>query len=145
MDTQPPQTLANHVRMDSSFHYVLAPMIFLATGLALWNVVRDPNLPAVVLLLLAGCILLTSVKARLYSLKVQDRVIRLEERLRLTSLLAEPLRSRIGELTEGQLVALRFASDVEVPALVEKSLAHKLKPGEIKKAIGQWRPDYFRV
>lgn len=76
---------------------------------------------------------------------MQDRVIRLEERLRLTQLLSEPLRSRIPELTEDQLVGLRFASDAEVPKLVERALKEKLSRKDIKQAIQNWRPDYWRV
>ena len=82
---------------------------------------------------------------RVNALKVQDRVIRLEERPRLAAVLQEPLRSRVGDLRESQVVALRFASDAELPALVEKALNSNMKGGDIKKAIVTWRADNFRV
>ena len=85
------------------------------------------------------------MKARLYATKLQDRIIRMEERQRLYGLLPETLRTRIGELSEGQLVGLRFASDAELPGLVEETLAKKLSRAQIKKSIKVWRPDYFRV
>ena len=82
---------------------------------------------------------------RLYPLKAQDRIIRLEERLRLQTVLSAALARRIPELTEAQLIALRFASDSELPALVEKALAAKMPAREIKKNIVAWRADTFRV
>jgi hypothetical protein len=84
-------------------------------------------------------------KIRLYALKNQDRIIRLEERLRLQRLLPEQLQARIDELTEPQLVGLRFASDAELPGLVEKTLGGKWGAKEIKQAIQIWRADYWRV
>ena len=82
---------------------------------------------------------------RLYPLKAQDRIIRLEERLRLQTVLSAALARRIPELTEAQLIALRCASDSELPALVEKALAAKMPTREIKKNIVAWRADTFRV
>jgi Family of unknown function (DUF6526) len=147
-----PQTLANHKRFDPLFHFFLLPVFGLGLVLSLVHFfahLREGDFRndfhAFLLILLATALLVTVSKERLYSLKVQDRVIRLEERLRLTQLLSEPLRSRIPELTEGQLVALRFASDAEVPKLAERALNEKLAPADIKKAIQNWRPDYWRV
>jgi hypothetical protein len=149
---QTPQTYANHTRFDPPFHFFLLPVLAVGLVMSLIHFFyhlhesdRRDNIHSFLLIVLAVAMLTLVFKVRLYSLKVQDRIIRLEERLRLTQLLSDPLRSRIPELTEGQLVGLRFASDAEVPKLVERALNEKLKRKDIKKSIQNWRPDYWRV
>lgn len=145
MSERKPQTYANHTRFDPLFHYFLAPVLLITLIATVVHLVRHPHFGSAWHVVLAFALIVLAVKARTYALKVQDRVIRLEERLRLATLLQEPLRSRIGELQERQLVALRFASDAEVPALVERTLKENLTQKQIKQAIQVWRPDYFRV
>lgn len=148
-----PQTFANHTRLDPLFHLFALPVAGLTVlGLifhSIRDIVREPGVESIVhgiIHIAMALALLTLVfKIRLYALKVQDRVIRLEERLRLTQLLSEPWRSRIPELTEDQLCALRFASDGEVAKLAERTLNEKLSRKQIKEAIKDWRPDYWRV
>lgn len=139
------QTYANHARFDPLFHFFLAPVLLITLIATIVHLVKHPHLGSVGHVVLAFALLVLAFLARSYPLKVQDRVIRLEERLRLTTLLQEPLRARIGELDEKQLVALRFASDAEVPALVARTLDEKLTPKQIKQAIQNWRADHFRV
>ena len=141
-----PQTYANHARFHPPFHYFLAPGALLLIVLTAMNVVRHSSrLEAWILLLMAVLFFAALFLVRLYPLKAQDRIIRLEERLRLQTVLPAPLARRIPELTEAQLIALRFASDSELPALVEKALAAKMPAKEIKKSIVTWRADTFRV
>ena len=140
-----PQNFSDYTRYDPLFHFFILPVFAITLVVSLVNLVRRPGLHSawfVVVMVAALCALF---KLRLYPLKVQDRVIRLEERLRLTTLLDPALGPRIGELTEAQLIALRFASDAELPALAARALNEKLSGLEIKKAIRQWRPDYWRV
>ncbi len=145
MAEKKPQTFANHARFDPLFHFFVIPVFALSTLAAIILFFWHPSLRSAwqFVLLAAGTVAV--LKIRLYALRVQDRVIRLEERLRLTSLSQEPFRSRIPELTEGQLIASRFAADAEAPKLAERALAEKLSPADIKKSIPTWRPDYWRV
>jgi uncharacterized protein DUF6526 len=132
MAEKKPQTFANHARFDPLFHFFVLPIFALSTLAAIVLFLWHPSLHSGwrFVLLAAGTVAV--FKVRLYALRGQDRVIRLEERLRLASLLPEPMRSRIPELTEGQLIALRFASDAEAPKLAERALAEKLSRADIK-------------
>jgi hypothetical protein len=121
------------------------PGIFLLLIWAIVNVVHHPSTQSALLTALALLMLVLALKTRAYSLKVQDRIIRLEERLRLASLLDAPNCGRIAELTESQLIALRFASDAEAPELAARALNERLDRKGIKAAIQHWRADYFRV
>jgi len=138
------QTYANHTRWDPVYHFFVVPVAGINVGVAIWNLFRNPGLAASWFVILAIAAVVAVLKLRLYPLKAQDRIIRLEERLRLAQLMAGTLRSRIGDLTEGQLIGLRFASDAEVPSLVEKALGSGMSQEEIKQAITSWRADYFR-
>ncbi len=141
-----PQSFANHSRMVPPFHY---GVIGLAVVYLVWTMVKlvqSPSLDSaaglVVALILVGLVWYV----RLFPLAVQDRLIRLEMRLRLAALLPPELQGRIGELRPGQLVALRFAGDQELPALVVEVLEGRLVRGrDIKAAIRDWRADYLRV
>jgi uncharacterized protein DUF6526 len=140
-----PQNYANHTRWDPPFHFFALPVILLTVIAAIVHCVQRPSWFSGWLIVFSMAIVVVTVKARLYALKTQDRIIRLEERERLLSLLTDPWRSRVGELSEAQLISLRFACDAEIPALIEASLAKKLSQRDIKKSIKVWRADDFRV
>jgi len=152
MAEKKPQTLANHGRLDPWFHLFVLPVFGLGLVLSIVHFIahyshndfRD-KVHSFLLILLALALLALALKTRLYALKVQDRIIRLEERLRLAMILSDPLKSRIPELTEDQLIGLRFVSDGELPSLVERTLKENLPRKDIKKLIKNWRPDYWRV
>lgn len=145
MAIQKEQNYANHVRIDPLFHQVIFFVAVASVLLALWNIVKNFGLSSIEALLLALGLLLVALRLRSYATKLQNRIIRLEERLRLQSLVTGPTKVRIDELNEGQLIALRFASDAEIPALVDRVLAEKMSKDDIKKAVKNWRPDNFRV
>ncbi len=141
-----PQSYANHTRYHPPYHYFTVPttMIYL-----IWSVQRllaNPGADTGYALVGALAIFGAASVARLSPLRAQDRLIRLEERLRLTRLLPADLQPQIEALRPGHLVALRFASDAEVEGLVRKVLANPaMTSKEIKQQIRDWRPDHFRV
>ena len=145
MSEKMPQTYANHAKMVPLYHYVLGGLLLLNFGIVLWQLIQHPGLETGRQMLVAVAAFLMYAYLRLFPLKVQDRVIRLEMRLRMKEVLPADLFVRAGELRPGQLVALRFAPDAELPGLVRRVLAGELKTGkEIKQAIVDWQPDYFR-
>ena len=145
MAEKTPQSFANHTRFDPPFHFFVLPVFAITVIVAIVQLVRDPSLHGAWLVVFTVAATTAVFKIRTYALKVQDRIIRLEERLRLAILVDKPLRAHIVELSESQLVGLRFASDAELPALTARALSEKLSRTEIKKAVTQWRPDYWRV
>ena len=140
-----PQTYANHTRFDPLYHFFALPVFGISAIAVMVLFLMHPSVHSGWMFVVSVAAAVLVVKFRFYALKNQDRMIRLEERLRLSTLLPEPLRARIGELTEAQLIAIRFACDAEVPRCVERALAGQTARSDIKKSIQTWRPDYFRV
>ncbi|HEY1987642.1 MAG TPA: DUF6526 family protein [Terracidiphilus sp.] len=145
MSTTTPQNLKNHARLDPAFHIVLALVLTLNFFYAIVHLVRHPQFFNVWFLVLSMAAIVLLFKLRLYPLKVQDRVIRLEERLRLQALAPAQWHSQIYLLREDQLIALRFAGDDEVVSLAKQALEENLTRKQIKERIRNWRADYWRV
>jgi len=140
-----PQTYASHRRIEPMQHYVLMPILLITWVATIWFAIKHPTLHSVWTAILAFALLMVAIQTRAYALKVQDRVIRLEETLRLQGLLPDELKGRISELAVKQLVGLRFAADSEVVARTGEALDEKLSGEAIKKRIQAWRPDNQRV
>lgn len=140
------QTYQNHVRWYPLVHFVVVPLLFLNL---IWQIVRfsqEKTWDRAENLLLAVALVLLNLAARLQALKAQDRVIRLEERLRYREILPADLAEKAVNLRTGQILALRFASDAELPDLIKRTLAGEFQSNkQIKQAIKNWRGDYLRV
>jgi hypothetical protein len=141
------QNFANHAKTVPAFHLFVLPVLFLNIG---WSVYRWKvslwSLDGAIWVLTSVAILMGFLLARMFALSVQDRVIRMEERLRCERLLPQDLQSRIVELEPGQLISLRFACDAELPALARKVLDEKMKDRKaIKQLVKNWRADYLRA
>jgi hypothetical protein len=143
-----PQSYQHHTRLDPLFHFFILPVLLANIVVAArWYYHHRPGhafsgpwliLMSVVLFILAG-------KARGYALKAQDRIIRLEERLRLASLVTPSELIELESLTIRQYIGLRFASNPELPDLARRAVREKLTEKQIKQAIVAWRPDHERL
>jgi hypothetical protein len=147
MANQKPQNLQNHVRLVPLFHMFVLPVFLLNIGWTIYHLVKAGiSFESVLGVLMALALFVFSFFARVFALTVQDRVIRLEMRLRLAEILPVDLRPRIPEFTVAQLVSLRFASDAELPALARKVLDEKLSDRKaIKQLVKNWQGDYLRA
>jgi hypothetical protein len=144
-----PQNFKNHGRIDPLFHLFISPMLLLNLGFAIRTTTHD--WPAhqslnVWWIVMSVVFLVMAMKTRMYALKVQDRVIRLEEQLRLAAILPPSEQGKIANISARQLIALRFAADKELAALaLRASGTENLSPKTIKENIVDWRPDNHRV
>lgn len=141
------QNFANHTRLVPLFHFFVLPVLLINIGRTIYHwYLNSFSLEGFFTVLLAVALFVLAGTARTFALRVQDRVIRLEEQLRCQRLLPADLQPRIGELSISQLVSLRFASDAELPALARKVLDEKLTERKaIKQLVKNWRPDYARA
>ena len=138
------QTYSNHRRYNPWHHFVVLPILSINLVVEIQRLIEEPSRYRGWQVVLAVGLFLFSFTARGMALRAQDRVIRLEERLRLSRLLSD--QAVIESLRPGHLIALRFAPDEEVPELVQRIAGGELQTGDqIKKAIRAWRPDYLRV
>lgn len=145
MAEEKPQNFENHIRRDPAYHFFLVPLSVLTFLAAVWYAFRQPGFVAIWLVIMGLLFIVAVFLIRIYSLKVQNRIIRLEETIRLRALLPESRRARIAELTPAQLFALRFASDAELAELAARAMDERLAPADIKKSVRNWRADHFRV
>jgi hypothetical protein len=139
------QNLKNHARFDPLFHFFLFAVYLTNIVYASFHLHRQPSLSSGWYLVLSIVVIVPILKLRSYPLKVQDRVIRLEERLRLQALAPAEWRHQVYRLTESQLIALRFAADDEVVELAKQTLEHNLTRKQIKERIRTWRADEWRI
>jgi hypothetical protein len=143
---QATQSYQSHAKFVPLYHFVTLPILLVNVLMMGWNVVGSPSLTSAWALLMAIALFLAALFGRVFALKVQDRVIRLEERLRLRELLPAELKGRVNEFTAEQLIAIRFASDAEVADLAAVVLRENpAKRDAVKKLIKSWRADDARA
>ena len=146
MAEQTLQTFKSHTKNVPLFHFVALPILLLNV---IWSLVRaatDFSADTAIGIVVAFALLVVAFFARVFALGAQDRVIRLEERLRMQHLLPDDLKPRINDFTTNQMIALRFASDAELPDLARKVLDENIGERKaIKQLIKTWRADYQRL
>ena len=141
----PPQTFENHAKVVPAYHYFTFLLVVIYWVYEASVLITAPTWPAAIGVVAATALLMVFFWARVFALKVQDRVIRLEMQLRLLQLAPE-LSSRFGEFTLNQLCSLRFASDAELPELARTVLTDRLDDRKtIKKRIRDWQADHLRA
>jgi hypothetical protein len=141
-----PQTFANHTRWHAPFHFFVIPVMVINSIWAIVIFVKSPNWNAGWWIIVSLALVVLAFLVRLNALKVQDRLIQFEERLRYHQVLSAALLQQANALKPGQIIALRFAGDDELEELMAAVLAGKFaRTKEIKRAIKSWRADTFRV
>ncbi len=140
-----PQSLKNHGRLDPPFHIFTFGLYLANVVFAVITEIRRPDWLSAWYLVVSLLVIVPILKIRIYPLKVQDRVIRLEERLRLQALAPAEWHAQIYKLNEDQLIGLRFAGDDEVVELAKQAVEHGWNRKQIKERIKSWRPDDWRV
>ena len=143
---EPVQSYQKHARWLPGFHFFVIPVLLANVLVSAWRIWQAPTLGTMFGFVVAAALLTLGLLSRTQALTVQDRLIRLEMRLKLQQLLQPELRPRINDLTCRQLVALRFASDAELPDLIREVLAGKLTTSkEIKMRVKNWQSDWLRA
>lgn len=146
MADQESQTYENHAKFVPVYHYVLAPILLINVTWSGYVLVGSLTIATAIDFLVALGLVVLFLFARVFALGAQDRVIRLEERMRLQQLLPDELKPRIKEFSTKQLIAMRFASDSELPGLAQKVLGNNMSTQkEIKESIKEWKADYQRL
>lgn len=140
-----PQSLKKHTRWDPTYHFFLGLIVLANVVYSIIHLVRHPSIHSGWFVVLSIAVVAVYLRLRQYPIKVQDRVIRLEERLRLQSLAPAEWHTQIYRLNENQLIALRFAGDDEVVELAKQALEENLNRKQIKERIRSWRDDDWRV
>jgi len=141
-----PQSAASHAKMVPMYHYVAFALIFIPTVYFLYLVVTAFSVPALMATAFGVGVIIATLFARLFPLGVQDRVIRLEERLRLARVLPAEMQGDIDSIGTGVLIGLRFAPDDELEDLVRRIQSGELADRKaVKMAVKNWRADHQRI